>query len=51
MLLWYLDLGSATDSIHVPVGTTGERPGSPAGILDITQLQVSLKGIQIAGEI
>ena len=25
-----LDLGSATDSIHVPVGTTGERPGSPA---------------------
>jgi hypothetical protein len=25
-----LDLGSNTDSIHVPVGTTAQRPGSPA---------------------
>ena len=25
-----LDIGSATDSIHVPVGTTAQRPGSPA---------------------
>lgn len=25
-----LDLGSNTDSIHVPVGTTGQRPASPA---------------------
>ena len=25
-----LDIGSMTDSIHVPVGTTAERPGSPA---------------------
>ena len=25
-----LDIGSATDSIHVPSGTTAERPGSPA---------------------
>ena len=25
-----LDVGSATDSMHVPVGTTGQRPGSPA---------------------
>ena len=25
-----LDLGANTDSIHVPVGTTAQRPGSPA---------------------
>ena len=25
-----LDIGSATDSIHIPVGTTAQRPGSPA---------------------
>tara|TARA_B100001094_G_scaffold93238_1_gene89121 strand:+ start:513 stop:3140 length:2628 start_codon:yes stop_codon:yes gene_type:complete len=25
-----LDLGSATDGIHMPVGTTGQRPSSPA---------------------
>ena len=25
-----LDVGSATDSMHVPVGTTAQRPGSPA---------------------
>ena len=25
-----LDIGSMTDAVHVPVGTTGERPGSPA---------------------
>ena len=25
-----LDIGSATDAIHLPVGTTGQRPGSPA---------------------
>ena len=25
-----LDIGSATDSIHVPSGTTAQRPGSPA---------------------
>jgi len=25
-----LDLGSNTDSIHIPVGTTAQRPGSPA---------------------
>jgi hypothetical protein len=25
-----LDLGANTDAIHVPSGTTGERPGSPA---------------------
>ena len=25
-----LDIGSATDSMHVPSGTTAERPGSPA---------------------
>jgi hypothetical protein len=25
-----LDIGSATDAIHIPVGTTAERPGSPA---------------------
>ena len=25
-----LDIGSMTDSIHVPVGTTAQRPGSPA---------------------
>ena len=25
-----LDVGSATDSMHIPVGTTGQRPGSPA---------------------
>ena len=25
-----LDIGSATDAIHVPVGTTAQRPGSPA---------------------
>ena len=25
-----LDLGSNTDAVHVPAGTTGERPGSPA---------------------
>jgi len=25
-----LDIGSATDAIHIPVGTTGERPGAPA---------------------
>ena len=25
-----LDVGSATDAIHVPVGTTAQRPGSPA---------------------
>ena len=25
-----LDIGSRTDSIHVPVGTTAQRPGSPA---------------------
>jgi len=24
-----LDIGSATDAIHIPVGTTAERPGSP----------------------
>ena len=24
-----LDIGTATDAIHIPVGTTGERPGSP----------------------
>ena len=29
-----LDLGSQTDSLHVPVGTTAQRPGSPeAGYL------------------
>ena len=25
-----LDVGSATDAMHVPVGTTAQRPGSPA---------------------
>jgi fibronectin-binding autotransporter adhesin len=25
-----LDIGSATDAVHVPVGTTAQRPGSPA---------------------
>ena len=25
-----LDVGSATDSMHIPVGTTAQRPGSPA---------------------
>ena len=25
-----LDVGSATDAVHVPVGTTAQRPGSPA---------------------
>ena len=25
-----LDIGSATDSIHIPVGTTAQRPSSPA---------------------
>ena len=25
-----LDIGSKTDAVHVPVGTTGQRPGSPA---------------------
>ena len=25
-----LDIGSATDAVHIPVGTTAERPGSPA---------------------
>jgi hypothetical protein len=25
-----LDIGSYTDAVHVPVGTTGQRPGSPA---------------------
>lgn len=25
-----LDVGSATDAVHIPVGTTGQRPGSPA---------------------
>ncbi len=25
-----LDIGSATDAMHVPVGTTAQRPGSPA---------------------
>ena len=25
-----LDIGSMTDAVHVPVGTTAERPGSPA---------------------
>ena len=25
-----LDIGSFTDAVHVPVGTTGQRPGSPA---------------------
>ncbi len=25
-----LDLGANTDAVHVPVGTTGQRPGSPA---------------------
>ena len=25
-----LDVGSATDAIHMPVGTTGQRPSSPA---------------------
>ena len=25
-----LDVGSATDAVHIPVGTTAQRPGSPA---------------------
>ena len=25
-----LDIGSATDAVHIPVGTTAQRPGSPA---------------------
>jgi hypothetical protein len=25
-----LDIGSATDAVHVPVGTTAQRPGTPA---------------------
>ena len=25
-----LDIGTATDAVHMPVGTTGQRPGSPA---------------------
>ena len=25
-----LDIGSYTDAVHLPVGTTGQRPGSPA---------------------
>lgn len=25
-----LDIGSATDAVHIPVGTTAERPGTPA---------------------
>ena len=25
-----LDIGTATDAVHMPVGTTAERPGSPA---------------------
>ena len=47
-----LDIGSFTDAIHVPVGTTAQRPSSPAaGYLDITVQPVVLKVIQLNGEL
>tara|TARA_Y100000361_G_scaffold65081_2_gene57108 strand:+ start:3496 stop:4827 length:1332 start_codon:yes stop_codon:yes gene_type:complete len=45
-----LDVGSATDSMHIPVGTTAQRPGSPAaGYFRFNSTETQFEGYDGSG--